>query len=149
MNKLVRLSLLALSLAIASHAHAQLITNGGFETGDFSGWTQSGDLSATGVGYSSEWNRHSGAYGAYFGPVQSMGYIEQTVATAPGASYDLSFFLSNDDELAVNSFSVSWNGVDLIAREDMASFDWTRYSFDVVATDSTRTLKFGFFKSPA
>jgi len=146
MNKLVRLSLLALSLAIASHAHAQLITNGGFETGNFSGWTQSGDLSYTGT---TSGTYYSGTYSAVFGPVNSLGYIEQTVATTPGASYDLSFFLSNDDEDDENSFSVSWNGLELAAGENMAPFDWTRYSFDVVATDSTSTLKFGFFNSPA
>ena len=142
MNKLVRLSLLALSLAIASHAHAQLITNGGFETGDFSGWTQSGDLGFTGAtsGY-----YHSGAYSARFGPTGGLGYIEQTVATTPGASYDLSFFLRNGDANANNEFSVTWNGTEIEAGTDMASFGWTPYSFDLVATGSASTLKFGFY----
>ena len=145
MNTFVRLSLLTLSLAIASHAHAQLITNGGFETGDFSGWTQSGDLGWTSV---SSGTHYSGEFSGSFGPTGGMGYIEQSVATTPGAQYDLSFFLANNGSSG-NSFSVSWNGAEIVSGSEMASFGWTRYSFDVVATDSASALKFGFFNSPS
>jgi hypothetical protein len=53
----------ALALSFASGASAGLI-NGGFETGDFTGWTQ--DFSSG--GYQGVVNAHSGNYGSY-GPV--------------------------------------------------------------------------------
>lgn len=40
------------------------ITNGGFETGDFTGWTLGGNTGYTGVTGS---YAHSGNFGAYFG----------------------------------------------------------------------------------
>ena len=38
-----------LLIAFACHASANLVTNGGFETGDFTGWTQSGNTGFTSV----------------------------------------------------------------------------------------------------
>ncbi len=145
MNTFIRLSLLALSLAIASHAHAQLITNGGFENGDFTGWTQSGDLGWTSV---SSGTHYSGEFSGSFGPTGGMGYIEQSVATTPGATYDLSFFLANYSSHS-NSFSVSWNGTEIASGSELALFSWSHYSFDLLATDSVSTLKFGFYNVPS
>jgi len=47
--KTLLLSLLTATVALfATHsAHAQIITNGGFETGDFTGWTQGGSVAPT------------------------------------------------------------------------------------------------------
>src|SRR5689334_17481090 len=46
---------------------AELINNGSFETGDFSGWTQSGNTNDTFVSLNN--NGHSGRYSAQMGPV--------------------------------------------------------------------------------
>jgi hypothetical protein len=37
------------AILISSGAHADLVTNGGFETGDFTGWTQGGNTGFTSV----------------------------------------------------------------------------------------------------
>src|SRR5262249_5454325 len=72
---------------------SNLIVNGGFETGNFSGWTQSGDLSYTGVDGSLP---HSGSFAAYMGPTGSDGFLAQSFATTPGANYTLDYWLESD-----------------------------------------------------
>src|ERR1700730_10015968 len=89
------LSLLAIPLfGIALCASAipidNIVTNGGFETGDFTGWTQSGNTGFTGVDTDSA---HSGNFGAFSGPTGSEGFLSQTLNTVAGMAYDLSFFL--------------------------------------------------------
>ncbi len=118
-----------------------IIQNPGFETGDFSGWTQFGDLSYTTV---SPRAAHTGVYGAEFGPENSFGYISQTVDTTPGTLYDLSFWIHNTSGYG---FVVFWgDGVeDVIYSEGAAGYSWTKRSFEVLASGFTTTFGFGFY----
>ena len=77
MNKKILLIIAVLASAALS-ARANLVTNPGFETGDFTGWTQWGDTSFTGV--SSSVPIHSGNFAAYFGPTSTDGGIDQNIA---------------------------------------------------------------------
>ena len=91
----------ALILALASSAAllstqanaANLVTNGGFETGSFSGWTQSGDNTFSGV---TTGIANTGTYAAFFGTIGGTGSISQTIATTVGQQYLVSFALQND-----------------------------------------------------
>jgi len=77
------LILVAIALcAVASPAFANLVANPGFETGDFAGWTQSGDTSFSGV----DGNPQSGTFAAFFGPIGGNGFISQDLATMAGGS---------------------------------------------------------------
>src|SRR5713226_6733032 len=90
-------------LASTNLARANLITNPGFETGDFSGWIQFGNVGFTGVDGGLP---HSGSFAAFLGPVGSLGFLSQTLATTPGIRYDLRFFLLSDGGLP-NEFQVT------------------------------------------
>src|SRR4051812_34446900 len=96
MLSLKKQSLKALAVAAcmclsAGSAFTQnLITNGGFETGDFSGWTQFGDTSFTAVcpaGSPSEdcsgYTPRTGTWFASFGPITTIGGVTQILNTVP------------------------------------------------------------------
>ena len=127
-------------LAFAPMANAGIETNGGFETGDFTGWTQFGDSAFDFVDSSSP---HSGNASAFFGAVDSSG-ISQTLTTITGQKYEVSFWLAND-EGTPNAFSWSWNGVAQASSfVDSAAADYTNYSSLMTATGTATVLSFSF-----
>ncbi len=153
----LRVTILAVLLAVfvSSPAWAQsicdntpgnLVVNCGFETGDFTGWTQAGNLGFTGVtGFP-----NSGDYAAFMGPVGSDGYLVQYVGDN-STVYNVSFYLYNDGGTP-NDFTVYWNGVDVGPDlVDAGGFGYTLFS-GVLAGNfgaGSNQLTFGFRQDPA
>ena len=136
---------LVVGAGLASTASANLVTNPGFETGDFTGWTQSGNTvsdSVEGVDFA-----HSGSFGADFGAVGSLGFISQDLATVAGATYDLTFWLTDPYGFLSNHFEASWNGsvITTSVLDNTAAFPYTQFAFTgLLANGSTTALQFGF-----
>jgi hypothetical protein len=124
------------------------LLNGGFETGDFTGWTTNGNLGSCLVTASSPYV-HSGQHGAQLGPVGSLGYLSQTLATTAGSTYLLSFWLNSPNGAAFNEFLVSWNGTTLLDQTNIGAIGWTNIQFMVTATSSSTVLQFGFRDDPS
>src|SRR3954471_18668173 len=85
-------------LLIATHlSGANLVTNPGFETGSFSGWTTipAATGSSFGVGNTGPGTGGSGSFIAFFQASGSLNdAISQSFVTTPGSAYILSFFLN-------------------------------------------------------
>jgi PEP-CTERM motif len=139
------LILVGATLAFATPAAAQLVTNGGFETGDFTGFTLSGNLGFTGVDADAA---SSGNYGAYFGPVNSTGSISQTLSTTTGGTYQISFDLSNDGG-ATTFYEVLFGGVSLFSATNAPAFNFTTFSTTSVASSASTALTFNFRNDPS
>jgi hypothetical protein len=123
-----------------------VMQNGGFESGNLNGWTQSGNTSATFVSGSSTY-AHSGNYGLQAGPSGSLGYISQAIPTVAGQSYLLSFWL-NSPGGTPNEFLVNWNGSSLFDQTNIPAVGWTNMQFIVMATGASTVLEFGFRNDP-
>jgi uncharacterized repeat protein (TIGR03803 family) len=128
-----------------------LVQNGGFETGDFTGWILSGITNATFVDDSSVSGitPHSGIFEAASGASGSLGYLSQTLSTVAGARYLLSFWLDSPDGSTPNEFLVSWNRTTLFNQTNLPAISWTNLQFTVTATGTSTALQFGFRDDPS
>jgi hypothetical protein len=142
------LALLA-SLIFAQTASGNLVTNGGFDTGDFTGWSHLGNLENTGVlpDFGNDFGNLPN-YGAYFGPEGSLGFISQVLATTPGASYNLSFWLASNGGTP-NEIQVLWGDGLIYDVFNLCSQYYTLYNFVVLATADTTVLMFGLRNYPS
>jgi len=137
---------LAALLAAAPAAHADLIQNGGFETGDFTDWTLNNDANSYSFVYGSDpgttYVPHSGNYEALLGAYGADGTLSQTVTDASGVLLQLTYWLASDGN-SPNDFSAYWNGklIQGSALTNIANSGYVEYTFDVYSTGSD-TLTF-------
>jgi hypothetical protein len=111
---------------------ASLITNGDFESGNFSGWTHSGFANAIcspGFGHSSDCAADLDG---------SDGVVSQVITTVAGDSYTFDFWYLPEAE----QFSVKWDG-QVVFSTGSASGIWThKILADLTATTASTTVEF-------
>jgi hypothetical protein len=128
----------------------QLVQNGGFETGDLTGWawTDTNDASESFVSTNSI-AVYSGVYGLELGEAGGLAYLTQAIPTVPGTWYSLSLWLDSPDGLQTNEFSVSWGGATLFDYKNLPAIGWTNLQFTVLATNTNTVLALGARDDPS
>ena len=150
-NSVTKAALVVAALGLGSQASAaNLVTNGSFETGDFTGWTQVGNSNYQGVYTAAYWgvSAPDGAYIANFGAVGSLGGISQNIATVAGGSYTVSFDLFNFGGTPSED-QVQFGGNTLTDVVNPGSFGWTAFSFVETAASNSTNLTFQFQQNPS
>lgn len=150
----------AFALTVTLLAGQSLVQNGGFETGDFSGWTLIGDTTAADTLYNGVEGReagfdvvHSGSYGAFLGD-DHLASLSQTLPTAPGQCYLVSLWLDNPTSGRNQQFRLNWltggsSTNPLFSLAQPPAFSWTNLQFLVTAGDAPATLQIQAQNAPA
>ncbi|MDB5998900.1 MAG: hypothetical protein JWP52_599 [Rhizobacter sp.] len=124
------------ALPVSAETGPNLVTNGGFETGDYAGWTATGLSFLAGVDGLAA---HSGDYGFAGGT----GTLTQDIATVDGASYNIHFWLRNDGATP-NRFVVQWGGTTVFDSSGLGAFEYQEFVIDPIGMGSSTQLSLGF-----
>jgi hypothetical protein len=128
------------SLSYTTQA-ASLVVNGGFDTGTFDGWTQSGLAPFSGVACTGA--TVDGSCFAFLGPVGTDGTLSQSISTQAGVSYLLTFGAAFDGTTPTD-FSVKWGSQTLYSVINPAATTtaFQTFTFNLAATGSSTLLSF-------
>jgi hypothetical protein len=135
MNKIFTcLVALALVLAASGTARADLLTNGSFQTGDLTGWTDGGNTGWNSVvGGGSDGDGFQVSNGA----VGSLSLLDQTVSTFPGSRYRITGWEQNDGG---GEFHVLFDGFEGFT-DLFTSHSYAPFSFIATASGTSAVLE--------
>jgi hypothetical protein len=128
-----------------------LLTNGSFETGDFTGWNTSNNFEDTEVvsgAFYEYTGAEDGSFYAVMGPVGSDGTLSQTFSDHAGTQYTFSFWFAAVGDNP-SDFSAFWDGNQVLTLTNPTTGGaWMQYSFTETGTGSD-TVSFNFRDDPA
>ena len=132
-----------------------IVQNGGFETGDFTGWTLVGDtivgettFNVVATDGDFPGLAHSGYFGALLGQAGYAATLSQTLTTTPGQQYLVSCWLNNPKSGSAQTFSAYWGGTNFVNLTNPPAFTWTNFQLIATATDTNTVLMFAAENDP-
>ena len=124
------------TITVAGTGAGNLVRNGGFETGDFTDWTQSTSDDGSSV-------QGGGVFGneAKFFNTSPVS-ISQTLPTTPGTRYEISCYY-NDPGADGTEFAIFWNGIELFNLYNVGTDGyWTNIVCEAGVTSNFTALEF-------
>ena len=123
-----------------------IVSNGDFETGDFSSWRIGGhNKYQTFITTDAE----SGNYAADLGTEGTEGTLSQTLKTTVGQQYELTFWLANLQAGNVQNFYAIVGGQTLYSEVNPQAHGYVEHVIDFTATSSTTRLIFEYRNDPS
>ena len=127
----IALAVVLLVGAPTAFASPNLLNNGSFESGDFTGWTTGGnfiDTSVTFGGFYAYSGAEDGTWYAVMGPVGSDGTLSQTFSDTAGQHYNFSFWFASVGDNP-SDFSASWDGTSVLSLTNPnTGAAWSQFS---------------------
>jgi len=122
-------------------APTNLITNGSFETGDFTGWQLTGvNPNQTFIVTAAE----QGNFAAGLGTGGGEGNLTQTLHTVVGQQYSLDFWLANVAGSGSDNFSAIVGGQTLFQEAHVGAQPYTEHQVTFTATNTSTVLEFAY-----
>jgi hypothetical protein len=150
--KLAAVAVAAMMLNSPAARAVELVQNGGFETGDLTGWSLSNNIDdntfVSNAPFYAPFYVHSGTFGLVFGNVGSDAILSQTLATVAGTTYDISFWFHSNGATP-NDISLAFGGTTIFSRTNTEPGDWTEFSLLGTATSNSTSLVFGLRNDPS
>lgn len=142
---------IGLAVGMAGPAHAaNIVANGGFETGDFTDWVELDNFTFSDVvcpDPSFVPQPTEGICEGEFGPAGLDGTLAQGLNTVAGQTYVITFDFFSDGGTP-SDFSATFGGVPLIALTNPPANGYQSFSFLETATSANTTLAFSFRDDP-
>lgn len=140
-----------LAVGVAEPVHADnIVVNGGFEAGDFTGWIGLDNFMFSDVvcpDPSFVPQPTEGSCEGEFGPVELDGTLAQGLNTVVGQIYVVTFDFFSDGGTP-SDFSATFGGVPLIGLTNPPANGYQSFSFLETATSANTTLAFSFRDDP-
>ena len=136
----------------------QSVVNGGFETGDFTGWTQGGNFYPNDVVFppnginDAAHHPHSGNWQGWFGANPTSSFLSQSVNLFSGSIYTVDFWLASPAS-GTAFFQVDFGGVtltnSLTQGSTLGAFAYQEFTYSVTNLPAgPADLKFTFENTP-
>jgi hypothetical protein len=134
---------LALTVFAGQSAWADLVSNGNFATGDFTGWDNSDGSIVIDRAFAPVGDTYDAAF-------TGDGILSQNLATTASQEYTLSFSLFDEAGFVLDTFTVNFGAFSATITGDAAADPYQTAVFDILGSDittATTTLSFQGFNA--